>query len=62
MPVGSARAAPGRTSPIRTGPGLAVGGAATGSATTSSTSVFHSPQDEHCPAHLGCAAPQSEQT
>jgi hypothetical protein len=28
-------------------------------AATSSTSVFHAPHPEHCPAHFGCGVPHS---
>ena len=63
IPVGSGRPTCGSISPINVGDddAGAITGASFGRA-TSSTKVFHWPQDEHCPAHFGCDAPQSVHT
>ena len=64
-PIAVLRGVPasGSMSPISIGVALvgASGTESDGSA-TSSTRVFHWPHDEHCPAHLGCDAPQSVHT
>src|SRR5690606_9916791 len=60
-PVGCGLAASMSTSPIGTAaPERATG--ADRAPTCSASSVFHAPQPEHCPAHFGCALPQSEHT
>ncbi len=63
MPVATRRPTCGSISPMRVGADDAGPITATSAGTaTSSTSVFHCPHDEHCPAHFGCDAPQLLQT
>ena len=62
MPLGCGRLMCGSTSPIgwAAAPEASTSGASRD--TTSSTRVFHPPQLEHCPAHLGNDVPHSVQT